>query len=87
MPICHSVGTHDDDKDADDVANDAGDDAGETDDDHDEAADADNAHEHDGGHDDEHVALDRLAFCRTAHSHTAACPRLECHPQGAQMQL
>ena len=87
MPICHSVGTHDDDKDADDVDDDDGDDDGEADDDHDEAADADNAHDHDEGDDVEDDVLDQLPFCRTAHSHTAACPRLECHPQGAQKQL
>ena len=86
--MCPSVGTRDDDRDADDVDDDDdGDDDGEADDDHDEAADADTAHDHDEGDDVEDDVLDRLAFCRTAHSHTAACPRLECPPQGTQMQL
>ena len=35
----------------------------------------------------EGVALERLAICRTAHSPTSACHRLEGHPQGAQKQL
>ena len=86
MPICHSVGTHDDDNDADDVDDDDGDDDGEADDDHDEAADADNAHDHNEGDDVEDDVLDPLAFCRTPHSHTTACHRVESQPQGALMQ-
>ena len=87
MPICHSVGNHDDDKDAGDADDDDGDDDGEADADDDEAADAGIAHDHDEDDDVDDGALERLAFCRTAHSHTAASRRLESHPQGAQMQL
>ena len=102
MPICHSVGNHDDDKDAGDADDDDGDDDGEADADDDEAADAGIAHDHDEDDDVDDDALDRLAFCRTAHlytrqckrgrggsvlSNTAAWGRLEDHPQGAQKHL